>query len=82
MLFLAIKESPSRAKIREQVFVANKLIEADCATEAGCTFIDVATPLLGEKGRTRRELFRADQLHLAPAGYAIWTKVLAPFLKK
>jgi lysophospholipase L1-like esterase len=82
LLFLAIKESPAYAKVREQVFAANKFIAADCATDARCTFVDVATPLLDEKGRTRPELFRDDQLHLAPAGYAIWTKVLAPYLKE
>jgi lysophospholipase L1-like esterase len=82
LLYLAIKESPSRATIREQVFEANKLIAADCAMEARCTYVDVATPLLDSKGRPRPELFRDDQLHLAPAGYAIWTKVLAPYLKE
>jgi lysophospholipase L1-like esterase len=82
LLYLAIKESPSRAKIRDQVFEANKLIAADCATEARCTYVDVATPLLDANRRTRPELFRDDQFHLAPAGYAIWTKILAPYLKE
>ena len=27
------------------------------------------------------ELFIEDQLHLKPAGYVIWTKVLTPYLK-
>lgn len=81
IFYLAIKESPSRARIREQVRTANRLIAADCATDARCTFVDVATPLLNAAGDYRPELFRADQLHLLPAGYAIWTKTLAPFLK-
>jgi lysophospholipase L1-like esterase len=81
IIFLAIKESPSRARVRAQVFEANRLIAADCATDPRCTFVDVATPLLDAQGRPRPELFRPDQLHLLPAGYAIWTKVLAPYLK-
>jgi lysophospholipase L1-like esterase len=81
ILFLAIKESPSRVHVREQVLAANKLIAADCATDPRCTFVDVATPMLDADGKTRPELFRADRLHLLPAGYAIWTKVLAPHLK-
>ncbi len=81
ILFLAIKESPSRVKVREQVLATNKLIAAACATDPRCTFVDVATPMLDAQGHTRLELFREDKLHLRPAGYAIWTKVLAPYLK-
>lgn len=80
-IFLAIKESPSRARVRAQVRAANKLIAADCAADRRCTFVDVATPLLNATGGFRPELFREDQLHMNPAGYAIWTKVLAPHLK-
>ena len=80
IIFLSIKESPSRLRVREQVRAANQLIAADCATDQRCTFVDVATPLLDAAGNYRLELFRADKLHLNPAGYAIWTKVLAPYL--
>ncbi|MBC7369058.1 MAG: hypothetical protein H7343_19990 [Undibacterium sp.] len=82
ILFLAMKESPSRAKIREKVLLANKLIAADCAKDPRRTFVDVATPMLDSTGKTRPELFIADQLHMNPSGYAIWTEVLAPHLKK
>lgn len=81
IIYLAMKESPVRAKVRAQVLAGNKLIAADCATDARCTFVDVATPLLGADGSYRPELFRPDQLHMLPAGYAIWTKVLAPYLR-
>lgn len=81
ILYLAIKESPSRVRVREQVLATNRLIAADCATDPRCTFVDVATPMLDAQGRPRPELFRDDQLHMKPAGYAIWTKVLSPYLK-
>jgi len=81
IIYLAIKESPSRAKVRPQVLAANRLIAADCAADARCTFVDVAAPLLDARGGYRPELFREDQLHLLPSGYAIWTRVLAPYLK-
>ena len=81
IIYLSCKESPSRAKVRPQVVAANKLIAADCATDPRCTFVDVATPLLDAAGGYRTELFREDQLHLLPAGYAIWTRVLAPYLQ-
>lgn len=82
IIFLAVKESPSRAKIREKVLLANKLIAAECAKDSRRTFVDVATPMLDDQGKTRPELFQADMLHMKPAGYAIWTKVLTPYLKK
>lgn len=81
IVFLAIKESPSRAKIRENVLRANALIAAECAKDPRRIFVDVATPMLDAAGKTRPELFVEDQLHLKPAGYAIWTKVLTPHLK-
>jgi len=37
--------------------------------------------MLGADGRPRPELFRADSLHMTPAGYAIWREALAPVLK-
>jgi hypothetical protein len=81
ILYLSIKASPSRARIVTQVREANRLIAADCAAQANCLFVDVATPLLDAHGGYRPELFREDQLHMRPAGYAIWTRILTPLLQ-
>jgi lysophospholipase L1-like esterase len=81
IIYLAMKESPSRAAVRGQVREGNRLIAADCAADPRCTFVDVATPLLDAAGGYRPEFFQADQLHLQPAGYAIWTQVLRPYLQ-
>jgi len=82
LIYIAITLAPSRARIHEQMRTANRLIAADCATDPRCTFLDINPSMLGPDGGTPRpELFRPDQLHLLPAGYAIWTKVLAPYLK-
>ena len=37
--------------------------------------IDVLTPMRGENGQVREELFGKDRLHLNDDGYAIWAKV-------
>ena len=37
--------------------------------------------MLGPDGLPRAELYVADKLHLTPAGYAVWTPLLAPLLK-
>jgi lysophospholipase L1-like esterase len=81
IIYLAIKESPSRVRVREQIRRTNRLIAADCAATPQCEFIDVATPMLAPDGGFRPELFRDDQLHLSAAGYAIWSRILAPHLK-
>jgi lysophospholipase L1-like esterase len=82
LIYIAITLAPSRARIHDQMRTTNRLIAAECGTDPRCRFLDINPSMLGPNGGTpRTELFRDDQLHLLPAGYAIWTKVLAPYLK-
>ncbi len=81
LLYISITLAPSRANIHDAMRTANKLIASDCATTPRCTFMDINAPMAGDKPAPGPELFVEDQLHLNPAGYAIWTKVLAPHLK-
>jgi GDSL-like Lipase/Acylhydrolase family len=81
IIFLSIKESPSRAKLRPEILRTNTLIAAECAKDPLHVFVDVATPLLDAAGKPRPELFAEDQLHLKPTAYAIWAQVLTPFLR-
>lgn len=80
LFYLSIKLSPSRERFQDAMLRANRLIAADCAQHPGCTFVDVTTPMLDATGHPRRELFRADLLHLQPSGYALWTRILRPLL--
>jgi len=82
IIYLAVKECPARAAKRDAVRETNRLIAADCAANPNCEFVDVAAPLLAPDGGFRPELYRDDQLHLSAAGYAIWTRVLAPHLRR
>jgi lysophospholipase L1-like esterase len=81
IVFLAIKPSPSRWSLEPQRLEANRLARAIVATDPNQTFVDVGAPMFGANGRPRAELFRADSLHMTPAGYAIWRSTLAPFLQ-
>ena len=81
LIYLSIKESPSRARMASLFQATNELIAADCATDPRCTFVDVNTAMLDASGGTRPELFVKDQLHLNADGYAIWKRELAPYLK-
>jgi trehalose utilization protein/lysophospholipase L1-like esterase len=81
VVFLSIKPSPRRWALVEKVRRANALVEAACKGDTRLLYLDVFTPLLGEDGRPRPELFAGDALHLNARGYAVWTSVLLPHLK-
>lgn len=59
---------------------ANEHLRRWADAEPDVHFVDVATPMLGDDGRPRDELFVFDGLHLNDAGYALWTSILRPRL--
>lgn len=79
--YLAIKPSPSRVEQLERQQEANRLVREWASTQTGVDFIDVATPMLDADGRPRAELFIEDRLHMNADGYALWRKVVAPYLE-
>lgn len=81
IVFISIKPSPSRWKIREKMEHANALVAAYCAQDKRRAFLDVWQPMLDAKGQPRTELFVTDLLHMNPAGYELWTPLLRPLLK-
>jgi len=81
IVFISIKPSPSRAKIKDQVARANALIAADCAKDRRLAFADVYSSMLDANGEPRRELFVKDMLHLNETGYALWRPIVAAHLK-
>ncbi len=70
--------SPSHAPSREKFWpTGDKLcamVKELAAQVKGLYYIDVITPMNGEDGRVRENLFVKDRLHLNDDGYAIWTK--------
>lgn len=81
VLFLAIKPSRSRWELIEVQREANRLIAAYADEQEELEFVDVATPLLGEDGLPREELFESDKLHLNAAGYEVWNGIVGPLLE-
>lgn len=82
IVYIAIKPSPSRWKLKDKVVKANTLIAAECARDKRrFAFADIYTPMLGTDGQPRPELFVQDMLHMNPAGYAVWTPVVGPLIK-
>lgn len=80
LIYVAIKPSIARWKLWPTIQQANGLIKEACAKDARLIYLDIATPMLGDDGKPRPELFVADGLHLSPAGYKIWDGLLTPHL--
>jgi lysophospholipase L1-like esterase len=81
IVYLSIKLSIARWKLADKIRQADALIEAVCKQGDGLQYVDVATPLLGEDGKPRAELFAPDGLHLNEKGYEVWASVVKPHLK-
>ena len=56
-------------KLIPPIKTANWLIREFIAGNPRLVYVDVFTPMLGEDGLPRAELFVSDQLHLSHAGY-------------
>ncbi|WBO83641.1 SGNH/GDSL hydrolase family protein [Hymenobacter yonginensis] len=83
LVFLAIKPSPSRWALYPKVQEANRLIrEYVAAHPQYLRYVDTATPLLGHNGRPQPQFYVSDSLHMTPAGYRVWTRVVGKGLKK
>ena len=80
--YISIKPSPSRANLLPNMIVANTLIEQFLSKEKNAAFIDVFHSMLDADGHMRPELYKDDNLHMKPAGYAIWQKAIEPYLLK
>ena len=81
LVVVSLKPSLARWKIRNEMHETNKMIRTHCAAANNCVYVDVWPPMLGKDGTPKPELFVEDGLHMTPAGYTIWTAILAPHLK-
>ncbi len=81
MVYIPIKPSPSRWKLFAEQQDANARIQVELNKDPHSEYLDIVTPMLGDDGQPRSELFQKDMLHLNAEGYALWNKLLAPHLK-
>ena len=82
VVFVAVKPSIARWNIVGQIRAANALVRRYAARDPRhLAYVDVFTPMLGADGRPRPELFIDDGLHMTPAGYALWTSILRPYVR-
>ncbi len=77
-LLVSIKPSPLRAHLMDSVQAANEGMADEVAKRTNWRYVSVYEAMLGDDGQPRPELFVEDRLHLSPAGYALWAKILRP----
>jgi lysophospholipase L1-like esterase len=82
IVFIAIKPSISRWKLAPEMDKANRLIAEHAEETRNLSYANIWTPMLGEDGKPRKELFAKDGLHLNDAGYKLWTEVVGEHLEQ
>jgi lysophospholipase L1-like esterase len=82
VLFVSIKPSPSRWQMKDRMIKANELIKKYLESEKNTKFINVWNAMLGADGNPLPDIFIGDKLHMNEKGYAIWKKIIAPYLEK
>jgi len=77
---IGLKPTPVRWQFIDEMRKANKLIRTYCEGHSGCVYIDVHPDMLGLDGKPKPELYVSDGEHMTPAGYAIWNRLVRPYL--
>jgi lysophospholipase L1-like esterase len=80
ILFISIKPSPSRIRLKEKMEKANLLIQTYLSLQQHAGFVDVYHKMLNPDGSVMTDIFLEDNLHMNAKGYAIWKKVITPYL--
>ena len=79
--FISIKPSPSREKYLPQMKKANNMIAEMLKGVKRTDFINTADAMYTSDGKIRSDIFLKDNLHMNEKGYAIWQKIMEPYLK-
>ena len=82
VLFVSLKPSPSRWQMRHRMMGANKLIKKYLRKKNNAAFVSVWNDMLGADGKPLPDIFEGDNLHMNAKGYAIWHKLIEPYLLK
>lgn len=82
VIYVSIKPSPSRWRLHDTMMAANDLVRKFLRRQKRARFVNVWNSMLGPDGKPDPSLFRDDNLHLNAKGYAIWKKLLEPYLLK
>jgi lysophospholipase L1-like esterase len=78
---LGVVPSPGKRFLKiAELRKTNELLAKECATQPWMKFIDITEPLIGADGQPKVECFIPGDIHMLPAGYAVWKSVIAPVI--
>ena len=78
---LGVVPSPGKRFLKiAELRKTNELLAKECATQPWMKFIDITEPLIGADGQPKAECFIPGDIHMLPAGYAVWKSVIAPVI--
>lgn len=80
--FVSLKPSPSRVHLMNKMTSANNMIKDFLKNKKNTAFIDVYSNMLNADGTPMKDIFLEDNLHMNAKGYAIWKKLIEPYLVK
>ena len=80
--YVSMKPSPSREQLLPKIEEGNILIKKYLSKQTKTTYIDVFHKMFNKDGTIISDIFIADNLHMNAKGYAIWQKIIAPYLLK
>ena len=76
IVYVSIKPSLSRWKMKERQIETNTLIEAFINKKRNIVFVNVWDKMLDENGNPKADIFSPDRLHMNEKGYQIWIDAL------
>ena len=80
--YISMKPSPRRIHLLPKMREGNQLIKDFLTMQKNAVFIDVYHLMLDDSEQPIPELFFDDGLHMNAKGYAVWKKIIEPFLLK
>ena len=78
--YISMKPSPLRKASWTKVSKADDLINSYIKKHKNFTYIDIRPVMYRSNGSINGDFFVSDSLHMKPAGYSEWTKIIRPFL--
>lgn len=81
IVYISIKPSIARQNLMPAMEKANKKIKKFISRKKNARFVDVYTKMLDVNGLPLSDIFIQDNLHMNAKGYAIWKKILEPYLE-
>jgi lysophospholipase L1-like esterase len=79
--FVSVKPSKLRWSLQGKMTEVNDKVKALAAKRDDLAYIDIVPAMLKPDG-TPKDIFKDDNLHMTPEGYALWTPVVNAALDK